>query len=199
MKTAFAMLWDAFAEHGLPSALLCDNAFGTTFEVPKTISWFEARLIRLGIQPIHGRPYHPQTQGKVERLHGTLQRELWPHIRRDSLGNFSQDLEHWRSDVYNTCRPHEALADQPPASQWAPSSRTRPSSLPEVTYPTGALLRKVSTSGDVRWRGYRILAGRGIVGQLVRIEESDSNIDLYYHWKRIRSINTQLLKTDIML
>lgn len=199
MKTAFEMLWDAFGEHGMPLALLCDNAFGTTFDVPKTISWFEARLLRLGIDTIHGRPYHPETQGKVERLHGTLEREVWPRIRRDSLGHFSQDLERWRADVYNAVRPHEALADQTPASHWQPSSRTRPSSLPEVSYPTGSLLRKVSTSGDVRWRGYRILAGRGIVGQFVRILENDSTIDLYYLSKRIRAIDTQTLKNDIML
>ena len=27
----------------------------------------DSKLVRLGIRPIHGRPYHPQTQGKIER------------------------------------------------------------------------------------------------------------------------------------
>ena len=40
------------------------------------VSWFDSRLIRLGVRPAHGRPYHPQTQGKVERLHGSSAREL---------------------------------------------------------------------------------------------------------------------------
>jgi len=199
MATAFDTLWEAFAEHGMPKAILSDNAFGTTFQVPKTISWFDARLIRLGITPIHGRPYHPQTQGKVERFHGTLERELWPHLQRDCLKRFTDEINRWRSDIYNSKRPHEALGDQPPASHWQPSSRSRPTSLPQVSYPTGSLLRKVSSSGDIRWKQFRILAGRGITGQVVRIEEHHDRVDLYYSWKLIRSINSQSLKPHIML
>jgi transposase InsO family protein len=121
MKTCFQILWDAFGEFGMPESILCDNAFGTTFEVPKTISWFDAQLIRLGIHPIHGRPYHPQTQGKIERLNGTLERELWPYVRRDLIAHFDADINRWRQEVYNTIRPHEALGDQPPLSRYCPS------------------------------------------------------------------------------
>ena len=37
-------------------------------------------LIRLGIRVAHGRPYHPQTQGKDERFHRTLQFEVLRHF-----------------------------------------------------------------------------------------------------------------------
>lgn len=151
----------------------------------------------VGIHPVHGRPYHPQTQGKVERLHGTLEREVWPHIRRDCLEHFDADLQRWRSEVYNTVRPHEALGDQPPISRLRPSPR--PPKLPPVEYPAGALLRKVSTSGDVRWRTFRLLAGRGLVGQWVRIEERDGELALYYCWKEIRRIPLEQLKPGPML
>src|SRR5262249_48341902 len=70
MATAWEVLWGVFGEAGLPDALLCDNAFGTHNPGVPTLSWFEARLLRCGVRPIHGRPYHPQTQGKVERFHG---------------------------------------------------------------------------------------------------------------------------------
>ena len=33
-------------------------------------------LMRLGIKVSHGRPYHPQTQGKEERFHRTLNAEV---------------------------------------------------------------------------------------------------------------------------
>ena len=183
----------------MPQSVLCDNAFGTTFEVPKTVSWFDAQLIRLGIRPIHGRPYHPQTQGKVERLHGTLEREVWPHVRRDSLLHFSEDVNHWRTQVYNTIRPHEALGDKPPLSRFCPSPRPRPAEIPEVEYPSGSITRKVSTSGDIRWRKYRILAGGGLVGQYVRIEERDHEIAVYYAWKQVRGIPHAQLKLGTML
>lgn len=199
MKPAFDVLWKAFGEFGMPEAILCDNAFSTAFQVPKTISWFEAQLIRLHIQPIHGRPYHPQTQGKVERLHGTLEREVWPHVRKDSIDHFDEDITNWRRDVYNTIRPHEAIGDKPPVSRFRPSTRTRPKRLPPVEYEAGSLLRIVSTSGDVRWNNLRILAGRGLVGQFVRIEERDHEIALFYDWKEIRTIPVQHLIPGKML
>lgn len=199
MRTAFNVLWNVFGEFGLPESVLCDNAFSTSFQVPKTISWFDSQLIRLGIQPIHGRPYHPQTQGKVERLHGTLEREVWPHVRRDSVANFTEDITQWRTKVYNPIRPHESLGDKPPLSRFQPSSRRRPPEMPDVEYPAGSITRKVSTSGDIRWRNYRILTGRGLVGQSVRIEERDHEIAIFFSWKQVRGIPLEQLKSGTML
>jgi transposase InsO family protein len=188
MRSAFDILWNAFGEFGMPESLLSDNAFGTTFAVPKTISWFDAQLIRLGIHPIHGRPYHPQTQGKVERFHGTLEKELLPYVRRDSLSHFTADLDQWRSQVYNPLRPHEALGDKPPLTRFQLSPRPRPVKLPKVVYPEGAELRRVSSSGDIRWNYHRILAGRGLVNQYVRVEDRGHEIAIFYAWKQIRLI-----------
>src|SRR5262249_24915119 len=107
--TVQAALWDLFGEAGMPEALLCDNAFAAR-NTDVGLSAFDAWLIRLEIRPLHGRPYHPQTQGKVERLHATLEAEIWPRARRDSPEHFAADLEAWRP-VYNAVRPHEALGD----------------------------------------------------------------------------------------
>lgn len=56
--------------------MLMDNGspWGDDAQSPDTI--LTAWLIRLGIQICHGRPYHPQTQGKDERLDRTLKSEL---------------------------------------------------------------------------------------------------------------------------
>jgi transposase InsO family protein len=199
MVTAWDLLWNAFDVYGLPDAILCDNAFGSTVPHIPSLSWFESQLIRLGIRPIHGRPYHPQTQGKIERLHGTLERELWPKIQRDTLAHFNADCRHWRLNVYNTLRPHEALGDKSPVSRWQPSQRRRPSTLPPVEYPDHALLRKVSTVGEIRWKKYRILLGRGLIGQYVRVEEHEHEIVVFYAWKMVRSIAKKMLVPDTML
>jgi transposase InsO family protein len=196
MATAWNILWDLFADVGLPDGLLCDNAFGTR---GPGLSWFEAQLLRLGIRTLHGRPYHPETQGKIERLHGTLEREVWPRVRRDTLDHFHDDVTHWRTTVYNLQRPHEALGDVPPLARWQPSSRPRPATLPEVTYPAGAVLRKASVDGAVSWKGYRILVGRGIVGQLVRVEERDTTIALYFADTEVRCLSVGALRKDCML
>jgi transposase InsO family protein len=187
MATARAALWDAFGEFGLPEALLCDNAFGARLGTPG-LSWFEARLLRLGARPLHGRPYHPQTPGKVERLHGTLERELGPRARRDTLAHFAADLDAWRAGVYNPLRPHEALGDVPPLARWRPSPRPRPAALPPVGYPPGAAVRTVGAVGDIRWRNYRILVGRGIAGERVRVEEADGEAVVVYAATPVRRL-----------
>jgi len=206
MNTAWDILWDLFGQVGLPHAILADNAFrahgGFTTERCPGLGWLDARLIRLGIQPSHGRPYHPQTQGKVERFHGSVNRELIRfNVRRDCLEHFCEDCQRYRN-TYNTLRPHEALGDLPPLSRWRPSDRPRPASLPEVTYPAGSVLRKVSTSGDIRYRGYRILCGRGITGQPVRVEERQNELVVFYCHKQIRSLpllSRNQRQPDIML
>lgn len=187
MKTAWEVLWRVFGEVGLPEAILCDNAFGNRYRTPG-LSWFEARLVRLKIQPIHGRPYHPQTQGKIERLHGTLEREVWPRVRRDQVDHFNQDVSRWRVDVYNSLRPHEAIGDRPPLSRWRPSPRRRPDELPSVEYPPDAVLRKVAAGGDIQWQRFRILAGCGLVGEWIRVEEREHEVALFFAHKEIRCL-----------
>jgi transposase InsO family protein len=188
MGTAFAALWGAFGEFGLPERILCDNAFGSPQPEVPGVSWFEARLIRLGIDTSHGRPYHPQTQGKVERLHGTLEDEVWPYVRRDRIEHFNEDMNRWRREVYNAIRPHEALGDQPPLSRFRPSPRRRPQRLPAVEYPPGSELRRVRGSGHILWRGCTVRVGSGLIDEWVRIEDRGHEVVIYYDWKQIRSL-----------
>jgi transposase InsO family protein len=185
MARAWKVLWNVFGEYGLPEAILCDNAFGAS---GLGVSWFEAKLIRLGIRATHGRPYHPQTQGKVERLHGTLETEVFPRLDRADRASFEAGLDRWRREVYNAIRPHESLGDVAPVCRWRPSPRSRPAALPEVEYPTGSVLRRVASVGEIRWRGAKVLAGGGLVGEWVRIEETEDSVLLWYGAHRIRQI-----------
>ena len=152
------------------------------------VSWFEARLMRLGVRATHGRPYHPQTQGKVERLHGTLEAEVFPRLPRDDRAAFEAGLDRWRREVYNVLRPHESLGDVAPACRWRPSTRVRPKALPVVEYPSGSTARRASAGGVIRWRGAKLLAGNGVVGEWVRVEETGDTVELWYGPYRIRQI-----------
>jgi len=116
----------------------------------------------------------------------------------DQVHHFQADADRWRR-VYNTIRPHEALDDQPPLSRWRPSPRRRPDTLPPVEYPADSIVRKVAPAGDIRYRGARILAGHGLIGQYVRVEERDGAIVLYYGWKQIRLVRRGKLQKDKML
>src|SRR5215203_399294 len=111
MARAWNVLWNVFGEYGLPEAILCDNAFGSC---GLGVSWFEARLMRLGVRVTHGRPHHPQTQGKVERLHGTLEAEVFPRL--DFVYNDTATTEIYTLSLHDALpiRPHEALGDVAP-------------------------------------------------------------------------------------
>lgn len=199
MATVWKILWEVFGQVGLPMQILCDNAFGSRGERPAGLSWFDSRLVRLGITPSHGRPYHPQTQGKVEALHRSVNRELLNfNARRDNQLHFQQDCDAYRH-LYNTVRPHQALGDQPPVLLWMPSPRKRPDRLPEVHYPTGSVLRRVNDRGRVSFKNYRILCGLGIEGDHVRIEERDHELAVFYCNKQIRCLFNEQLRTDIIL
>jgi len=199
MKTAWEVLWATFAEYGLPEQMLCDGAFAASHAGIPTVSWIEGQMIRLGIGPVHGRAYHPQTQGKVERLHGTLEREVWPHVDRGNRQHFARQVERWRREVYNPVRPHEALDGRPPLSRFAPSPRVRPAFLPEVSYPSGCEVRKVANGGDISWRGYRILVGAGLTGERVRVEDRDHEVAVFFSWKQIRQVPHDELVQDRLL
>ncbi len=198
--TVWHVLWDLFADVGLPGELLCDNQFnGSCRSGQAGLSWFDAQLLRLDIRPIHGRPYHPQTQGKVERLHGTLHREVLPFVCRTSLPAFARDLDHWRTAVYNSLRPHEALGMQVPGSRWRPSHRKRPPNMPPLEYDQGSVLRKIQASGWISYRSTRILIGKGLAGDYVRLEEDNNELRIFYANHAIRHLASNQLTKDTVL
>jgi transposase InsO family protein len=189
MSTAWAALWALFAEAGLPESILSDNGFGPRGASAGGLSWLEARLLRLGVEPIHGRAYHPQTQGKVERWHRTLEEEVLPRLDpRQGQAALGVALEKWRREVYNAIRPHEALGYEAPASRWYQSERPRPPRLPAVRHPAGAETRKVMQRGEVSWRGYELMVGSGLTGERVAVNEQRGEVVLSYGTRVLRRL-----------
>lgn len=142
-----------FRRNGLPWRMLMDNGapWGDSAEnryTPLTV-W----LLRLGIGVSHGRPYHPQTQGKDERFHRTLVAEVLRHEHWRDLEHCQQRFNAWR-EVYNHERPHEALALAVPASRYRASPRTFLEVLPPIEYAPGLAVRKVQDKGWMSYRGH---------------------------------------------
>jgi transposase InsO family protein len=96
-----------FERYGLPARMTMDNGapWGDT-----TGSWtaLELWLMRQGIRVGHSRPYHPQTQGKLERFHRSLKAEVLQGRWFTDASQLQQVFDDWRA-VYNLERPHEAL------------------------------------------------------------------------------------------
>lgn len=150
--TVHQRLVHIFRRYGLPHRMLMDNGapWGDTWEHPHTplTVW----LLRLGVKVSHGRPYHPQTQGKDERFHRTLRVELLQGRTFADLPACQHAFDRWRT-VYNTERPHEALGLATPASRYAISSRSFSETLPPIEYDAGELVRKVQQRGFVTFKG----------------------------------------------
>lgn len=147
-----AQLVTVFRQYGLPNRLLTDNGspWGHTGEQPYTV--LTVWLIRVGIRISHSRPYHPQTMGKDERFHGSLNREVLQQAQWRDPAHLQQAFDRWRQ-VYNHDRPHEALELAVPATRYEPSLRAYPESLPPIEYDTGVTVRKVQQKGEVHFQG----------------------------------------------
>lgn len=140
-----------FSAYGLPWAILADNGGPWGASHPGAITWLEAWFIRLGIQVIHGRPYHPQTQGKVERWHRTMKTDVFQFGLFRDLAETQTALDRFRH-CYNTERPHEALQMAVPASRYQPSPRPFPAALPEIAYSDDCTVCTVHYSGTIAFR-----------------------------------------------
>jgi transposase InsO family protein len=69
----------------------------------------------MGIRHVHIRPRTPRLNGKVERVHRTMQEELWDSAVLGPPAAWPRALERYLR-FYNTARPHSALGFMTPAS-----------------------------------------------------------------------------------
>ena len=178
--TVRARLEAAFRRYGLPWRMLSDNGspWGSAGREPTRLAVW---LMDLEVGLIHGRPHHPQTQGKEERFHRTLKAELLAGRSFRDLAEAETALSAWR-EVYNARRPHEALGLATPASRYAASPRAMPETVPPPEYEPQAEARTVGSGGQISFRGRRLRCPQALIGKRValRATSQDGLFDLCY-------------------
>ena len=183
-----------FRRYGLPFAMLMDNGspWGDSGSQPYTI--FTTWLMRLGIRVSHGRPYHPQTQGKDERFHRSLKAEVLDRNSYADLVACQHAFDRWRH-IYNHERPHEALGLNTPGARYRPSPRVFCEQLPPITYGPGDIVRRVDSEGEISFRNRPIRIGKAFRKQPVALRPTaeDGIFDVHYCTLRIGQID---LKAD---
>ena len=191
LETVQCELTAIFRRAGLPWRLLCDNGppWGS-FHGDQELTTLAAWLIRLGIRVVHGRPYHPQTQGKLERVNRTLAADVLATPRYPDLPACQRAFDAWRH-CYNHERPHEALDLAIPMSRYAMSPRPYPETLPPLTYEEGDVIRKVQHNGVVGFHGRPVSISRALSGQLVALRPTttDGVWEVRYAHQRIRDVD----------
>jgi transposase InsO family protein len=165
-------LEEAFQRCGVPDAMLMDHGtpwWSTHAQFGRT--QLSLWLMRQGIRLYWSGVRHPQTQGKVERFHGSLQR-AW-----ERRGVPQQNRQAWL-DAYrwehNHVRPHEALGMRTPATLWKPSVHRYDPHPPRWEYPTGAWVLKVDCQGKLDIQGKKWRINRSLAGEWVQVVRSST-------------------------
>lgn len=180
------VLEEVFEQAGLPEAMLIDH--GTPWwnaASPWGVSELAVWIIKQGIGLVHSAIRHPQTQGKVERMHGALQRA----VRKRKADPEDQEwLDAFRQE-YNYVRPHEGLGMATPASRWHPSPRVFNPAPPDWDYPPGMQRKRLGGEGQLSWRGHRWEISMALRRQLVGIEEIGERAVVYFCRVPMRELN----------
>lgn len=176
--------FDAFAagaaRWGWPERFLSDNAKAYKLSLAAAVGV-------LGVGHRHGRANHPQTQGKVERFHQTLQKWLHARPRAVTLEELQTQLDAF-VDIYNNHRPHRAVQRRPPGTVWEKTPKTGPADRPIGT-PTAIHRVKVSPTGTAAaGNRYMISIGTAHAGSRATIIITGLSCHVFIAGKLVRQL-----------
>jgi transposase InsO family protein len=181
-----AVLEATFESCGLPEYLLLDHG-KPWFDSVNIWGWTELTvwILRQGVRITFCRVRHPQTQGKVERMHEALQSAI-----RQRKG--SPDRQAWLDqfrEEYNHVRPHEGIGMVTPASRWKPSPREYHPQPREWEYPNGWTVKRLGGAGQLSYGGKRWEVSGALKSQAVGLEVNGDRVLVYYCNMPVRELD----------
>ena len=163
----------AFLSYGMPSSILSDN--GWTFRgLHGGYTTFERWLMEHDVLPIHGRVKHPQTQGKIERFHRTMKKEL---LNGNSFSNLKEAqiaLNNWK-DKYNNIRPHHALNMKCPSDIYRPSVREYCENISKYEYGGEHHVLKVNSWGYLRFDKFQVYLSETMIDKHIEMRQNPND------------------------
>lgn len=189
-------LIDSFRRYGLPYRMTMDNGSPWGNDQFNDLTRLTVWLIRLGVRVSHSRPYHPQTQGKDERFHRTLNVEAIMGKQFMDLAHCQQQFNQFR-EIYNLERPHESLRMKAPVTCYRPSQRVYPEVLPTIEYSPCDHVRKVQAKGEVHFKGKVFRVSKALQGHPIAIRPTniDGKYTVHFCNQALREI--QLCGTEV--
>ena len=184
--TVQKQLSQVFEQYGLPQRILTDNGSPWGDEKESPFTFLTTWLMQLGVDVIHSRAYHPQTNGKNERFNRTLLEEVIARQGFENLDEAQAFFDQW-STVYNTYRPHEALNFEVPSSRYEPSKQCFPSSLPLAEYGPLEIVRKTDRKGVFTYEGHKLRLGKAFPSKevVIRPAKAVGVIEVYFYNNKI--------------
>lgn len=158
-----------FRTYGLPDAIRSDNGAPFASTGIHGLTRLNVWWLQLGMAHQRITPGSPQEDGAHERLHTTLKARATkpPAANR----NLQQRVFNAFRRTYNELRPHEALADETPASRWTPSVHPYPGRILPPEYPGNFEVRPVSTAGTFRLHSGQHFLSQALNGASIGLEE----------------------------
>ncbi|MDZ3991313.1 IS481 family transposase ISAzvi11 [Pseudomonas sp. Teo4] len=182
---------EVFQHYGLPARINVDN--GAPWGSPRNpgeVTELSIWLIQLGIRISFSRPYHPQTNGKLERFHRSLKAEVLDGRQFSTLMEAQAAFDRWR-DIYNLQRPHQALGYQVPIDRYRTSTWAYPQQLKAFEYGPDDVVAKVYHSRFRFQKRYFSIA-KGLAGHEIAIRpnaEGGGLFNVYFCHHFLRTID----------
>jgi putative transposase len=173
---AWAVLDRLFREYGLPVRIRSDNGPPFATLGVGRLSPLSIRLIKAGVMPEWIDPGEPQQNGRLERMHLTLEQEGFD-LTKD-LNAQLRKLEAFK-EYYNFTRPHEALDQKSPGKIYQYSSRYWDGKLRAPEYPREYKVGRVKSCGKMSWKNKEIYVGRSLTGEVVGLKQEEE-LKAYY-------------------
>jgi len=198
-ESVYSCLIEAFESYGLPDAMLMDHGvpwWGNSNH--HGLTRLSVRLINQGVKLLFSGIGHPQTQGKVERFHRTLEHAVRHHGKPSTIAGFKELLDFFLNQ-YNNVRPHEALDMATPVERYQSSSKAYNPNPPEWEYPEGSVVEKLNTRGWLGKSRKRYFVSEALAEQKVRVEQIGKKLIVSYRHMYIREIDTETGNTKSLL
>ena len=170
-----AVLEAAFREYGMPAAIRSDNGSPFVTPAPGGLSMLSVWWARLGIRHERIAPGEPQQNGRHERFHWSLVKDVLDFGIAWDWRLQQNEFVRYRRE-FNGKRPHEALAMATPGSLYVPSRLVYPGRVPEMEYPAGHTARRVNGQGRFLWRGQRVPLSLVLAGEWIGLVEIDDDL-----------------------
>lgn len=182
---ALKTVLDAGVRVGLPARFQSDNAKAFREALA-------AALADLGIAAAHSRPFHPQTNGKVERFHQTLKKHLRGLPAAETIAELQAQLDTFRH-IYNHERPHRSLGRRTPAHVWDETPKAGPADRPLTARTT--VTHSTVTKGIAKADRYQITIGATHNGEEATAALTGSTCHVFVDGRLVRDLTVDPTRT----
>lgn len=189
------LLKRAFCEFGQPEVIKSDNGVPFASRSLGGLSRLSIWLIKHGIVPERIDKGKPTQNGRHERMHRTLKEEAMSPPKSNMAAQ-QRAFDKFRYE-YNELRAHESLERKPPATVFTSSKVNYQEREQRIEYDFDKDVRKVRTTGEIKWKGHLIYLSELLRGEPVGIKDVGTGFyEIYYSFLHIGYLNEKQMRIE---